>query len=204
MERVLRILSRVISWILNPFLLVLFFFLMLFSVTNLAMLPLSYKIYVLLFVFLSTIFLPLLSILLYTFLEKKKEGKLLSFREHRFIPYALTILCYSLGYVYMQRLMVPYYMLQVYMIAILAMIVCSLVNVWWKISAHMTSAGAVTAWVVMFGVTTGVNVVWVLCGCILLSGLLGTARMILNEHSLSQILAGFLNGYLCTMLIIFM
>ena len=44
------------------------------------------------------------------------------------------------------------------------------------------------------------NLFWVICGTMLLAGVLGTSRLILKNHTVGQVLAGFANGYLCVML----
>ena len=48
-----------------------------------------------------------------------------------------------------------------------------------------------------FAFVLGFNPVWWLCIVFLLAGLVGTSRMILRQHSLSQITLGFLVGAAC-------
>lgn len=200
-DRVLRIISRLVSAIFNPFYLVFIVFVLLFTWTYLVILPLFYKIFVLSLVFSFTILIPMVSIFVYGKLMKHPKGYL-SAKENRLIPYALTLLSYFFGYLLMQKMMVPYYMTVILLAGLVCMLVCALVNIYWKISEHMTAVGAATAGLVSYGMLFECNVVWGLCFMIILSGLLGTARMILNEHTLKQILAGYLNGFVCTMFVI--
>ncbi|MBQ2130894.1 MAG: phosphatase PAP2 family protein, partial [Prevotella sp.] len=41
------------------------------------------------------------------------------------------------------------------------------------------------------------NPVWWLCLVLILAGMVGTARMILRQHSLFQVVMGFLTGFFC-------
>ena len=43
---------------------------------------------------------------------------------------------------------------------------------------------------------------WWLCFVLILAGAVGTARMILRQHSLSQVVGGFLVGAACAILVI--
>jgi len=43
----------------------------------------------------------------------------------------------------------------------------------------------------------GFNPVWWFCVVFLVAGLLGSARMILRQHSLAQVVAGFFVGFTC-------
>ena len=52
----------------------------------------------------------------------------------------------------------------------------------------------------MFGEFFGFNPVWWLCLVLILAGVLGTSRMILRQHSLAQVLAGFFVGLICSVL----
>ena len=72
-----------------------------------------------------------------------------------------------------------------------------LVNIWWKISTHTAAIGGVTGALMAFAELFSFNPVWCLCLAILLSGVLGTARIILRQHSLGQVVAGFLIGAVC-------
>lgn len=201
-ERILKILSHIISGIFNPFYIVFVIFLLMFVFTHLSVLPVYYKLYVLAYVFIFTIMTPLLAIFVYLMLKKRKISHL-SMRENRNIPYALTLLSYYLGYLQMDKLFVPHYMQEIMLVAISAMTLNSLINIKWKISAHMAGMGALTAGVVIYGMLSSSYDIWILSAAIMVSGMLGTARMILKEHTFGQILAGYLNGFICTMIIIY-
>ena len=72
-----------------------------------------------------------------------------------------------------------------------------IVNVWWKISMHSAGAGGVIGALVAYSVLFMFNPVWWLCVTVLISGAVGTARMLLRQHSLAQVVAGTLVGVVC-------
>ena len=84
----------------------------------------------------------------------------------------------------------------------MAMVACMLINFWWKVSAHMAGMGGLVGGLVSSGLLFGYNPVWSFCILLLLSGALGTSRMILRQHSLAQVLVGFMIGYSCAMVFI--
>jgi membrane-associated phospholipid phosphatase len=72
--------------------------------------------------------------------------------------------------------------------------------VWWKISTHTAAIGGVAGALFVFGEFFAFNPVWWLSLVFVLAGLLGTSRMILRQHSLLQVVAGFIVGLVCSVL----
>ena len=81
--------------------------------------------------------------------------------------------------------------------ALLIQAVSLLVNIWWKISTHTAALGGVAGALMAFAELFRFNPVWWLCAVIMVSGVLGTARMVLRQHTLGQVVAGFLIGVAC-------
>jgi membrane-associated phospholipid phosphatase len=84
--------------------------------------------------------------------------------------------------------------------ALFIQVVCALINVWWKISTHTAAIGGVAGALFVFGEFFAFNPVWWLSLVFVLAGLLGTSRMILRQHSLLQVVAGFIVGLICSIL----
>ena len=57
--------------------------------------------------------------------------------------------------------------------------------------------GGVAGALFVFADIFGFNPVWWFCLVFLLAGILGTARMILRQHSLPQVVCGFAVGFFC-------
>jgi membrane-associated phospholipid phosphatase len=113
------------------------------------------------------------------------------------VPYVIAIVCYGFCYYLMQFLRIPHFMASIVMAALIIQVVCGFINQYWKISTHTAAIGGVTGALLAFSFAFSYNPVWWLCIAILLAGVLGTARMILRQHTLAQVVAGFIVGYFC-------
>ena len=94
--------ARIISAIFTPFMVPFVAFLLLFFFTYLRILPLQYKLTVLIMVYCFTILLPMLGI----YLLQKINGwtlRELGKREKRFLPYLITIMSYTGCFLTMYR-----------------------------------------------------------------------------------------------------
>jgi len=93
--------------------------------------------------------------------------------------------------------------ISIILVAALAIqMVCAFINVWWKISTHTAAIGGVAGALIIYSIAFAFNPLWWLSLIILLAGLVGTARMILRQHSLAQVVTGFFVGLVCAFLVI--
>lgn len=188
--------ARIISMLFTPFYLPILGLVVLFTFSYLSMFPWDYKLRVLLLTYLFTILLPTVVIHLY----RRYQGWTLielGHRERRMVPYAISILCYFTYIYIMERLHMPHFMSSIVVAALAVQMVCALINVWWKISIHTAAIGGVGGALFAFSAYLGFNPVWWLCVVILAAGITGSCRMILRQHSLSQVVVGFWVGFLC-------
>ncbi len=169
----------------------------------LCLLPMGTRIMVLIMIFGITTVLPISAIgVLHHF--KIISNKRLDKRNERLIPYAFAVLCYAAAAFYLNNIHSPMWFIMFAAGGGLACLVSLIVNLWWKISAHMAGIGGIVALLYQIHVQglSAFNLFWVLCFTILLAGILGTSRMVLKRHDLLQVLAGFANGYACVTLMI--
>ena len=200
-DRTLIRTARVISAIFTPFSIPFLAFLILFLFSYLRIMPIQYKLIVLGVVYCFTILMPTLTI----FLFRKINGfspEDLGERKRRFMPFLLTITSYVFCLVMMHRLNIPWYMTGIILAALIMMVICIVVNLKWKISEHMAGEGAIVGGLVSFSALFGYNPVWWLCLFILIAGVLGTARIILQHHTLGEVLVGFAVGLICSLLVL--
>jgi membrane-associated phospholipid phosphatase len=200
-EKNIILAARTISMIFTPFYLPFLGMTVLFTFSYLNNLSLTYIITVLLMVYLSTILLPTLLIRLFHHyqgwapLEK-------SIKERRMVPYIISILCYFMCYYLMAVLQMPSFMGRIIMAALLVQIVCSIVNIWWKVSTHTAGIGGVTGALMAFSFLFDFNPLWWLCLCFAVAGLVATSRIILRQHTLAQVVGGFWIGLFTAFIII--
>ena len=200
-DRTLIRTARVILAIFTPFSIPFLAFLILFLFSYLRIMPIQYKLIVLGVVYCFTILMPTLTI----FLFRKINGfspEDLGERKRRFMPFLLTITSYVFCLVMMHRLNIPWYMTGIILAALIMMVICIVVNLKWKLSEHMAGVGAIVGGLVSFSALFGYNPVWWLCLFILIAGVLGTARIILQHHTLGEVLVGFAVGLICSLLVL--
>ena len=187
--------ARLLSGFFNPFYLPVVGLIILFIFSYLSLMPSGYKLRVVLMVYLCTALLPTLLIRLY----RRYQGWSLfqlSHRERRVIPYLISILCYFLCYYLMNLSHLPHFMSSIVVAALAIQVVCSIINHFWKISVHTAAIGGVGGALLAFSMLFMFNPVWWLCLVLFVAGLVGTSRMILRQHTLGQVVAGFLLGML--------
>ena len=186
-------LAKAVSLISSPFYLPVVGLAALFIFSYLSLLPLTYKVFVLLMVYVFTKLMPTMLIRAYRSYHGWNPFEFGS-RERRVIPYVVSILCYFLCYYVMTLLHMPHLMGSIVVAALSTQVVCSIINLWWKVSVHMAAIGTMAGALVSFAAIFAFNPVWWLCVIILFSGVVGSARMVLRQHTLPQIYIAFLTG----------
>lgn len=200
-EKNIILAARIMSMLFTPFYLPLVGLVALFLFSYMSLLPLAYKLPMLLTVYISTILMPSLLIHLY----RKFQGwtsKELGRKERRIVPYLISILCYFGCFFLMEYRNTPRVISIILVAALVIQMVCALINVWWKISTHTAGIGGLAGGLVVYSIAFSFNPIWWLAFVILLAGMVGTARMILRQHTLAQVVAGFLVGVVCALFII--
>ena len=189
--------AKVLSVVFTPFYLPLLGLAILLAFTYLSLLPFMYKLLLLLAFWVFTVFVPTMLIRLY----RRYQGWSLfeiGSRERRVIPYVISIVSYLFCYYLMSAAHVPHFMGVVLMAALVIQVVCAMVNLFIKISTHTAAIGGVVGAIASFSLILGFNPVWWLCLAVLIAGLVGTSRMILRQHTLREIVLGFLVGVVCS------
>ena len=192
-EKNIILTARVLSMVFTPFYLPLVGLMALFIFSYMSLLPWQYKLMVLGLVYIFTILLPSIFIHLY----RRYQGWdliELGTRERRMVPYVISILCYFGCYYLMTMLHIPSFMARILLAALLIQILCAVINVWWKISTHSAAIGGVAGAIVAFSFLFSFNPNWWLCVVLIIAGMVGSSRIILRQHSLAQVLTGFLVG----------
>ena len=198
MDRKLIKTAKVLSALFMPLYAPLLVFFGLFLFSYMRMLPWGYKLIVLAVVYFFTVFVPTMGITAFR-LFKRWTHLELSHREHRHMPYILTLVSYGACLVLMTKMNAAMFFRGVVMAALVCQIICVTINAWWKVSTHMVGMGGLVGALNAFSILFYYNPVWPFCALLLLSGALGTSRIILRQHSLAQVLVGFGIGYACTM-----
>lgn len=192
-EKNIILAARVMSMIFTPFYLPLVGLAALFIFSYMSLMPWQYKTMVLTMVYLFTILLPTLLIHGYRRYQGWTTAEI-GQKERRMVPYIVAILCYFACYYIMSVLRIPQFMANILVAALTIQVVCAIINVWWKISTHSAGIGGFAGALLAFSMLFSFNPLWWFSIIIIIGGMVGTARMILRQHSLLQVVAGFLVG----------
>jgi len=190
--------SKIISVIFSPFYAPLWAFLWMFCFSYLNMLQLGYKIFILTLVWITTVLIPRSGINIFRIAMDWTHWQL-SHREHRHLPYIVTVCSYSACLIIMTKLKMPMFIRGIVLSALISQIICVIVNAWWKVSTHMVGMGGLVGALIAFSMLFYFNPIFLLCFLLILSGIVGTARMLLRQHTLAQIFVGFGIGFACAL-----
>ena len=141
----------------------------------------------------STMVLPLASI--FWLMRKGKVSSLeMSNHKERPLPLFKAVIWMSFGYYLLQNLLFYTPILKAELLgAIIIILIAAIVSKFWKISLHLLGIGGVVGVFIALQIMHG-DFLYLLLLFILLSGLLGVARIKQKAHNYTQVYAGFLVG----------
>lgn len=190
--------ANFLTTVLSPLLMPTYGVFLALWVSVLCLLPYGTRVSVLLMCMGITCILPLifLSVLRHFKLVKDLHVEV---REQRLIPYLFTVLCYLIAAYFLYYRHSPQWFTMFMVGSALTVLVMALINLKWKISAHMAGIGGIIALVYQIHVMglSAFDLFWVLCFVIIVAGMLGSARLALRRHDIWQVLAGVVVGFLC-------
>ncbi len=190
--------AKLLSEIFLPLYAPLWAFAGIFVFSYLKMLPLGYKIQVMLLVMVFCVIIPHAGINIFRMLMKWTHLQL-SHREHRHMPYILTLMSYGACLIIMTQKNMILPLKGIVLTSLIAQIACVIINAWWKISIHAVGMGGLLGTLMSFCILFSHNPFWPFCGIMLVSGAVGTSRIILRQNTLSQVIVGFVLGYVIAM-----
>jgi len=188
-------LAKFVSTVFHPVLLPTLGFLLLFTSGFYdSLLTTDAKRFILLVIFFSTATLPMLAVAILAI--NSKFDMLMPNSRDRIIPLLFASVFYYIGFILLGKInFIP--MFKLYMIAsVLLIIALLLISFKWNISIHMAATGALTATFFALSFRAGVNPMNAIIIVVIVSGLVGTARLVLNKNNLLQVAAGYILGFI--------
>jgi hypothetical protein len=188
-------LAQIISIIFHPLLIPTYLFLILLNlpVYFAMIIPLNAKWMILGLIFLNTCILPSV----FVFLIYKRgvvSSVYLETREERTFPYMVTVIFFYLAYYLLRRMQVSPILYYILAGMTLLMILSFVINLFWKISTHMTAAGAFLGTILGVSYFLEMYMLYLILALVILNGMVGFARLKEKAHSPAQVYAGFLLG----------
>jgi len=192
----MKAIAHVISTIFQHLLMPIYGVMLIFVYTYFGMIYLPQFWQILLPVSLFSFAIP--ALLIFTLYRFRVISDLsLKIRRERFYPYLITLLSYSAMILYYFRMGMPVWFMMIMVASVVIMVIAILITLTWKISAHMFGVGGLIggAMAVSYFVERS-NPYYMFMGLFIIAGLVGTSRLILRRHTLHQVIAGFLLGFL--------
>lgn len=159
------------------------------------------QLFYVLFIFISAGIIPMVAVLLMK-LMGKVQSILLNVQDERNIPYLVTASIYLFDFYFLSRLHAPA-TIRAYVLACACIVVAVvIINHFYKISIHGASLGALTAIFVSVAHFSIIDIRYLLIGVFVVSGITLSARLFLYAHTLVQVIAGWLLGFLIMYMIL--
>lgn len=196
MNDYLRTISKALSGISFPILMPTYAIIMVFTCTYLWFMPARPLITVTLVTIGLTAMLPIIVIYFLNYTGIITDPLLNNSRD-RTIPYGVSALCYGALALYLNAINAPVWMVAYAVGAAILVIAMLAINLRWKISGHAAGMGGLTALAIFItymgycrfqGLTLSTLVI-VAAGCV------STSRLLLERHTLAQVAAGFVLGF---------
>lgn len=189
--------ARIISWVFQPLLMPLYGTLIFLNLPfyHFNLLPDKVYWYILVSTTLFTFVVPVLLILLMLKMGIIRDLEL-SQREDRKLPLIVTFILHAANYYFLSKLNLPALFYLFLLSGLFSLLLTSAVSRFWKISMHMTGAGGLLGALLLCAVFWPVDVRVYIALAALMTGSVGSARLLLNAHTPAQVGAGFFAGVL--------
>lgn len=188
--------ANLISYLFHPLLMpTLGVLLIFYSGIYLSFIPYEAKKIILLLTAFITLFLPI-TLLPLLYWQKKLSKITLPKRQERLIPLFVSLLFYYLAYYILKKNNIPFFIQHFILASFFCLLAVSLIHLKWKISIHMVGLGGILGlWSILSFLFNIPNQSIFLSLLIIVSGLVGSARLVLAAHTQAQVYTGFLVGY---------
>ncbi|MGV9013660.1 MAG: hypothetical protein ACOH13_13785 [Flavobacteriales bacterium] len=119
-------------------------------------------------------------------------------RRERVAPYLVTLVYFAMAYYLLRRTPLHPAVLAIFTGILLSTLGLLLLGLRWKVSAHMAGIGGVVGMVIGLGLMHGASTSLVPV-LFVLAGLLGSARMLVSDHTWGEVSSGMALGMCCTL-----
>ncbi len=189
--------AKVISVALHPLLIPTYTFVILFSLHYYFSIIIPYQVKYLIvgIIFITTFLIPASFVLI--MLRRKMIGSLkMESRDERLSPLVVSAIFIFLSWYLISQLnisrMYPLFLLG----SGITIIATILINLKEKISLHMVGIGGMLGAFIGISLRFNVDMIYIITMIVLVSGLVGFARLALNAHTQSEVYKGFFTGLL--------
>jgi hypothetical protein len=191
----LKTAARIISFIFHPLILPTYAFALVY-LTN----PFLFSSYstndlgiIFLRVFINTFVFPVIAILLIRGLGFVKSFSMES-QQERLVPYITCGAMYIWSYVIFRKSGLPEILNVILLGATITLFACFFITIFRKISIHTGAMGCLLILTFALCLLSPVNYNVLLMGIVLLAGIVGTSRLLLDAHDVTEVSLGYFIG----------
>ena len=189
--------SKAVSYVFHPLLMLSYLFLvfMLFVPRIVEPLPSEKFWYVFLLVFISTFFLPLMSIFMLK-ANRFISSFEMSHRRQRIIPFTFITVFYAISsYFFLYRLHVNQTLSTILTATTLLILFITLITIFYQISVHSAAAMGVFGYMLgLYQKFFYLELFYPMISVLLISGIIMSARLKLNTHTPLEVYSGAVSG----------
>ncbi len=198
--------SQIVSVLLHPLLMPTYgIIILLNSETHYSYIPWQAQKILYTLIFLTTFLIPV-SIIPFLMSLKLIGNIQMNERKDRFIPLIISALSYYFGLYLINKLPfhVPLFIKLLVSGSLILILLNLLINIKWKISAHLIGIGGLLAFVFAFSIVFYTRLIDVIILLSVLSGVVAVARLNLQAHNPAQVYSGFLLGFTGMLIMIYL
>lgn len=185
------------SWVLVPLLMPVYGIILIMCLSVLTYVSPSAKLFTTGVLFGINVALPMVLIYMLKFMGIVHDVAL-NGRKERLLPYIISMTGFVLSAWYLSSRGAPHWVWIMFAGGGVTALINMIVNFKWKISAHSAGIAGVVAMIFVINSlgTPQHQMIWWIVGLLLTAGLLGSSRIYLGRHTLFQVLAGYLSGFI--------
>jgi hypothetical protein len=197
----MRTLSKIISLFFHPVFVPLLGFLLLYSYSGYGIyLPESIFWFSILIIVQFTILVPVGAVY-YLYWRKIISSIELSNREERPLPLIINLVSYAVNFLIFRYLNFPDIIISFFGAVVLASAFSMFVSLTYKLSLHMVAWGTLGGVILAFSLRVGIELHVLLSVTIILTALVASARMWLNQHNIQQISFAWVSSFIISFLL---
>ena len=133
--------------------------------------------------------------------RKKITSIELSVREERPLPLVINLVSYSVCFLIFRYIQFPSIMVNFLAAVVLSAAFSMFISLSYKISLHMVAWGTLAGVILAFSLRVGNDLHLLLSIILLITGVIASARLWLQEHDFQQIISAWLSAFVLSFLI---
>ncbi len=191
---------KIVSFVFQPLLITSYGMIWMCQLEAFAILPAFWRTMAMTGTFVFTCLIPAIPIIVLMW-KGEISDIFIHKKEQRTLPYLFSLLSYIFWALFLFKILhLPMSIAIMGFGSVLSLVLMTLINIKWKISAHLCSMGALLGFVCGVSYSLAINPSLFIAVLLCVTALVALSRIELKAHTPLQTLAGFVLGFLCVFL----